>query len=498
MGYPLPTGTAFKGPFQPMRFEATVEECIVTHGEIPMELAGGFYRTGPTWKRPSAQGNESLTIMDGMVQGLVIQDGRADFRNRWIRTPKYLLEEQHQRGMFEWEDMVYGDWRDYGYGQVKRDQYNCGVPQGTNNINIFPFAGELVAAGEQGGPPIALDPMTLETKGIVSWSSKLSTGIHEPTAFGDADLAAHPKWDHETGILYGWNYRDVAPYVTIHKIHPDGRVETRDLDDAPYNTVAHDIWLTEEWMVMPFQPFTVDLEQVRRDKVNIWGWNPELPIVLGLIPRDDIHGPIRWINTDIPAQYIMHTLSANVEGGKLMLDAPIFDRPPFPFKEDFETGEEVALFFSVASSFLGRWTVDLETGKCTTEQLSDRPSELPKVDERFYGKGYSTGFQVGGVIKRKGMSMNSLVMTNMKTMAEQVYQIRSGEPAAVLEATFAPRTPDSPEGDGYIIVPVSWWADKRGEYQIFDTYDITKGPICKIEIPFALGWTPHGHWMDFR
>lgn len=39
---------------------------------------------------------------------------------------------------------------------------------------------------------------------------------------------------------------------------------------------------------------------------------------------------------------------------------------------------------------------------------------------------------------------------------------------------------------------------KRGEFQIFDTYDITKGPICKIELPFHMGWTPHGHWMDFR
>jgi hypothetical protein len=24
------------------------------------------------------------------------------------------------------------------------------------------------------------------------------------------------------------------------------------------------------------------------------------------------------------------------------------------------------------------------------------------------------------------------------------------------------------------------------------------GPICRIEIPFLLGFTPHGHWMDFR
>jgi hypothetical protein len=29
-------------------------------------------------------------------------------------------------------------------------------------------------------------------------------------------------------------------------------------------------------------------------------------------------------------------------------------------------------------------------------------------------------------------------------------------------------------------------------------FDITAGPICRIEIPFLLGFAPHRHWMDFR
>lgn len=497
MGYPLPKETALKGPFAPMRFEATVEECIVSQGEIPKDLAGGYYRVGPTWKRPTKQGTNPLLSMDGMVQAITFEDGRANFRNRWVRTPKYLLEEKHHRGMFSWSDGGFHDWRDFAYGDVERDDYNRHTPQGVNNINVFPFNGEMVVSGEQGGAPIALDPITLETKGIVDWSPELSPGIHEPVVFGDNGFAAHPKWDHDTGVLYGWTYRDTAPFVTLHTVHPDGKVVSRELWDAPYNTVAHDIWLTPEWMVMPFQPFIIGKERIAKG-LGIWGWETELPIVLALIPRDDPEAEIRWITTELPAQYVMHTMSANVKDGKLTLDAPIFNRPPFPFEQDFAEGDDIALFFSIAASTLGRWTVDLTTGATTSEQLSDRPSELPKVDERFYGKGYRWGFQVGGVVKRNGMSMNSLVVTDMETLSDQVYQIRAGEPAAVLESSFAPRSVDSPEGDGYIIVPVSWWAEKRGEYQIFDTQDITQGPIATIELPFAFGWTPHGHWMDFR
>jgi len=497
MGYPLPAEPALTGPFTPMRFEATVDECIVSQGEIPKDLAGGYYRVGPTWKRPTKQGTNPLLSMDGMVQAITFEGGRAAFRNRWVQTPKMQLEDKHHKGMFAWSDGGFHDWRDFAYGDVERDDYNRHTPQGVNNINVFPFAGHMVVSGEQGCPPIAIDPITLETKGIVDWSPSLSPGIHGPVTYGDNSFAAHPKWDHDTGVLYGWTYRDTAPFVTLHTVHPDGRVVSRELWDAPYNTVAHDIWLTPEWMVMPFQPFIIDKERIAKG-LGIWGWDTELPIVLALIPRDDPEAEIRWIKTELPAQYVMHTMSANVKDGKLTLDAPIFNRPPFPFEQDFAEGDDIALFFSIAASRLGRWTVDLATGATKAEQLSDRPSELPKVDERFYGKGYRWGFQVGGVVKREGMSMNSLVMTNMETLSEQVYQIRKGEPAAVLESSFAPRHIDSPEGDGYIIVPVSWWAEKRGEYQIFDTQDITQGPIATIDLPFAMGWTPHGHWMDFR
>lgn len=493
----VPVSPALMGPFQPMRFEATVDDCVVTHGEIPKDLSGGFYRCGPTWKRPTKQGPTSLLTMDGMIQALVFENGRADFRNRWVRSPKYILEETHGRGMFELSDGDWSDFRNFGWGEVKRDEYNCGVPQGTYNVNIFPFAGGLLASGEQGGPPIAIDPITLETKGIVPWSTKLSPGINTPAAFGDAAFTVHPKWDHDTGTLYGYSYSDSAPYVTLYVVHTDGRVESRHLDDAPYMSALHDIWLTPEWIVVPFQPFVADQQRVRNG-LGIFGWDPSVSNVLALVPRADIHGPIRWINTDLDPQYVCHTMAANVDGDTLTLDAPIFNRPPFPFEQDFKEGDDVALFFSIASSRLGRWSVDLKSGKTTAEQLSDRPSELPKIDERYFGKPYTWGYQVGGVVKRSGMSMNSLVVTNMRTMSEQVHEIRSTEPAAVLEAVFAPRTKNSAEGDGYLIVPVSWWGEKRGEYQIFDCDDITQGPICRIELPFMLGWTPHGHWMDFR
>jgi carotenoid cleavage dioxygenase-like enzyme len=494
----IPDTAVLTGAFRPMRFEATVQDCATTFGEIPKDLSGGFYRVGPTFKRPTKQGGNGLLAMDGMVQGLVLDNGRADFRNRWVRTPKYLLEERHGRGMFAWADGDWTDWRNIGFGPAVRDGFTRGVPQGTNNINCFPFAGEILASGEQGSPPVALDPVTLDTRGIVAWSPQLCAGIFDPAGYGDGAFTAHPKWDNATGTLYGWSYSNRRPYVTVHVVGRDGAVVSRELWDAPYCSEVHDMWLTPEWLVLPFQGFVFDPDRLDRG-LPVHGWEPDLPIVLALVPRHDLtHGDIRWITAQIEPQYVMHTLAANVDADVLTLDAPIFERPPFPLDVDFVEGQDVALFFNLARSVLGRWSVDLGTGAVKSEVLGDLPRELPKVDERFYGRGHRWGYLVGGDATGAGMRMHSLVVRDIENGSEQAYRLRHDRPALVMEPTFVPRTPDAPEGDGYLMVPVSRWTENLGEYVIFDTHDVTAGPVCRIEIPFLLGFTPHGHWMDFR
>jgi carotenoid cleavage dioxygenase len=85
------------------------------------------------------------------------------------------------------------------------------------------------------------------------------------------------------------------------------------------------------------------------------------------------------------------------------------------------------------------------------------------------------------------------------TGKEDAYTIKRGDALiAVFEPTFAPRAPDAPEADGYVIVPVSRFMENTSEFLIFDTQHIPAGPIAVIDLPFQMGWTPHGHWMDFR
>ena len=95
-------------------------------------------------------------------------------------------------------------------------------------------------------------------------------------------------------------------------------------------------------------------------------------------------------------------------------------------------------------------------------------------------------------------SLDTVVRRNVRTGAEESYTLDTEEQSAVLfEPTFAPRAVDSPEGDGYLIVPISHFMENTSEYQIFDTRDFSAGPVARIELPFQIGWTPHGHYMNF-
>ncbi len=493
---PVRVPRGLRGPLAPMRFEATVEDCAVTYGQIPPELNGGFYRNGPAWKRPTTQGIDTPYSMDGMIQALVFREGRADFRNRWTRTPKYLAEEAAGRALFEWSDAHFGDWRAWALGEVERNSRTTGVPQGTNGVNVVPFGQQILALGENNAP-VALDPITLETIGVVPWSAELGTAMVSRAHPGDGAFAAHPKWDERSGELYGWSYSDRPPYVTLHWVAPGGKVRSRPLEDAPYNTVAHDVWLTERYLVVPFQPFTVGQDRIRAGH-SAYAWDPALPMSLALVDRDDLDGPVRWISADFEAEYVMHMLSANHVGNTIVLDAPIFDRPPFQFEDRFAPGDGFVPFWKLATSGIGRWVVDLERGTMRTEKLGDRPVELPKVDERYYGRPYEWAFLTAGDPQPDGgMRMNTVVRRNVRTGAEEEYLVDEDRHVTVFEGTFAPRSPDAPEGDGFFLVPVCRFAERTSEFLIFDTRGFSDGPITRIALPFQIGWSPHGHWMEF-
>lgn len=71
----------------------------------------------------------------------------------------------------------------------------------------------------------------------------------------------------------------------------------------------------------------------------------------------------------------------------------------------------------------------------------------------------------------------------------------AGPHSAPEEPLLIPRSPDAPEGDGWLISIVGRRAENRTDLVILNALDIAAGPVATIRIPFRLHEGFHGTWV---
>ncbi|MBV9813012.1 MAG: carotenoid oxygenase family protein, partial [Acetobacteraceae bacterium] len=79
---------ALAGNFAPIGREIDAADLPV-EGELPRLLHGTLFRNGPNPQFPPADpGRHHWFLGDGMVHAFTLAQGRAFYRNRWVRTGK--------------------------------------------------------------------------------------------------------------------------------------------------------------------------------------------------------------------------------------------------------------------------------------------------------------------------------------------------------------------------------------------------------------------------
>lgn len=92
-------GPARAGFFSPERFEADVYDCEV-EGLIPPDLDGAFVRVGGSWFYPGKNGDTNPFSAEGYVSAFRIRKGIADYKGRWVRTPRFLNNLAQRRQLY--------------------------------------------------------------------------------------------------------------------------------------------------------------------------------------------------------------------------------------------------------------------------------------------------------------------------------------------------------------------------------------------------------------
>lgn len=447
-----------KDNFAPVREEITADNLKVI-GELPTDLSGMFVRNGPN-PQFSPIGQYHWFDGDGMLHGVRIIDGKASYRNRYVRTNKFQIEKQEGKAL--WKGLL----------EPFQPNHPYGTDTNTANTALIYHGGNFLALWE-GGAPHGIKLPDLGTIGKCTFNDKLQS-----------PFTAHPKVDAKTGEMMFIGYSIAQPpYLQYGIVSPSGELLQTIPIDLPVGVMMHDFAITENYTIFLDLPMTFRPERVQTGQFPMM-FEQDLPSRFGIIPRHGNNSEVRWFET--PACYIFHTLNAYEEGDEVVLVACRMSSTNVFVTDESDRNPDGDI------PLLYRWRFNLNTGTVKEEQLDDVPSEFPRVNEEFVGRktqyGYSARMTPGNLPVFDG-----LIKYDLNTGKSETHEFGLGRYGG--EAVFAPRLNASSEDDGWLVTYVYDENTQTSELVVVDAQDLSGETIARVILPQRVPYGFHGAWV---
>jgi carotenoid cleavage dioxygenase-like enzyme len=422
--------------------EETASGPLPVDGHLPETLDGMFVRIGPhgSWRQPFSG--------DPLVTALRLRAGRSEWaRTRWVHTDRV--------------SRALGELPAPGPRRGLSDNANAGVLR---------HAGRILALGDGGVLPYELSA-DLGTRARHDFDGTLPRGF-----------SAHPERDPVTGELYAVAYNHEAPYAQHIIVDTGGRVRRAEPISLKQPSMMHAYSLTEHYAVLYDLPVVFSPAAAAAGVRVPYAWDDTHGARLGILPREGADCDVRWI--EIEPSYVFHAMNAyETDADRLVLDVVrherAFDREQAP------AGDR--------APSLWRWTVDLRGETVREEQLDDRPQEFPAVDERFKGCPYRYGLTTAMNAGSAPYGGHSLLRHNLPAGTTEVHDFGPGH--EVGDPVFVPRSPEAPEGDGWVMTLVRGIDSSVGKLVVLDTADFSADPVAEVWLPSAGPRGFHSSWL---
>lgn len=454
------------GQFTPVAKEIDVASCKVT-GEIPQELRGKFIQNGPN-PRFEPLGRYHMFDGDGMLHSVDFQDGAVSYKNRWIRTPMFQVEEKAGRALYPGLAEI----MNFPGPELVGD---AGPIKNPANTNIVRYAGKLLALYETGMPVEVTDD--LETLGIRDFDGKLPSGV-----------TAHPRIDPATGEMYFFAYSLFAPYLRYFVADANGNlIHAIDLD-TPAPTMIHDFLITDEHAVFLDSPIVLDVNAVNTGE-PIAQFKAENGTRLGVIPRMGGAADITWY--EIENGHVQHFWNGWHEDGIIEVSGTFNTNPQFGMDTDGELDDSSA---SGQAGVATRFKIDLKKGEASVERFDDMEGDFCRVNDERTGV-RTRHHYMGGFLDARGAigEFDTAVKYDDQTNQRQVWH--SGKGHHIGEGVFAPRPGATDEDDGWLLLTDHDHTENTTDVCVFDAKDITAGPIARVHMPQKIPFGFHANWF---
>jgi carotenoid cleavage dioxygenase-like enzyme len=450
------------GPFAPTQEELTLDDLEVI-GEIPGDLNGVYVRNGPN-PQFDPRGRYHWFDGDGMVHALHLADGKAVYRNRWIRTEGFARE--REAGEPVWSGII-EPFADNPPGAPEKD---------TANTDVIFHRDHLLALWYRAGKPYALDPVTLETIGTEDFGGTLR-----------CEVSAHAKVDEHSGELFFFDYGFTPPFMRYGVVGADGSIRHFVPIDLPGPRLPHDMAISENHAILMDLPLFNDPAAAKAGRFKLF-FDGGVASRFGVIPRYGSADSIRWFEAD-PC-FIYHSVNAREEGDEVVLDVCRVTKPE-P-RSDLDGPLAQMLSYLRLDAHLYRYRFNMRTGKTNEAMLDDDNSEFPSINQGMVGRRTRFAYNMH-ISPDKALLFDGLMKYDVDSGSAETYWFGDGRWGS--EAPLAPRPGATTEDDGYLLSYVYDEREGRSDVEVVDAQDVTGGPLCRIKLPVRVPLGFHATWV---
>ncbi|HEY4892860.1 MAG TPA: carotenoid oxygenase family protein [Reyranella sp.] len=437
-------------------------------GEVPPGLRGTLYRNGSGRNDLGGEWFPHWFDGDGMISAIRFDDRGIHYRNRYVATENYRDETRAGHIV----NRGFGKQRPGGMlGNAFRQ------PANVSNTSVVMQGDRLLSLWE-GGPPFAVDPATLDTRGLETFGGTVKA------------FSAHPKIDPQTGELFNFGI-DYGARTTLTPYRIDKGVVTRlPPVTLPHAFMNHDFVLTTRYLVFCLGPIILwkrpfVLGQKSFDHALFW--DNRIPTLILLVPRDGSGKP-RIIETDAFFQF--HFANGFEEDGALVVDLARYP--------DYHTiGQALRDYWqskwpSDGMAALARLRVDLATGKVESRTYdSGTANEFPRINPAYSGQRQRYAYIACNPSDRKIGLQQQLARVDLQTGAVARHDFGPGGYPG--EPVFIATRQGGPEDDGVVVSLVYDAAHGRTDIVGLDARDLAARPLfvapLKHHVPFSLHGT---------
>lgn len=449
-------------------YNATDLEVI---GEIPRDIDGVYVRTGENQIHEPI-GRYHPFDGDGLIHVMAFKDGKAEYRNRFVRTKGFLAEAQAGRSL--WAGLMEPPHKSTRPGWGAQEWL-----KDSSSTDVCIHAGKILSTFYQCGEAYRLDPYTLEQYGVDEWTP-------------DRGVSAHPKVDPATGELLFFNYSKHAPYMHYGVVGPDNKLKHYTPIPLPGPRLPHDMAFTPRFSILNDMPLFWNPELLKRN-LHAVEFHPDMKTRFAIIPRYGTADDIRWF--DAAPTYVLHWLNAFEEGDDVVLDGYFQEEPQPKSFPDAPPGLERMMAYldqELLKPKFHRWRFNLKTGKTREERLDARNLEFGMINQQRAGLKYRYAYHA---LPEPGWFLfRGLMKHDLETGKTQSIEFGPGRFGS--ESPFAPRIGAKDEDDGYLLSFVTDVNAKRSECLVIDARRFSEGPVCRIILPEMICSGTHSTWAS--